>query len=288
MKIAYINADLITYGIAHIYLSCNLEKLPRNTDGNVLIVERSASDYERGYMNAGTYHNVFARKYSTLEKTDNVITNASNEVNANYYNYIDVERVWITDGPATEELNVTPADNSAIRCSQTDSNAVTLFTTAENTVANSNVNVIKTVGNTTSKVNATYANGVLTLPSFEYGASYSVVADITGTNGVKTKAEFNFANEDIHIGDMVVDGKTATITMHGNLGDDYANSKIIAAVYTSTSCDELEAAYVGIIDANGNATVTIPDETDTTDKTVRFFFFNNTESIKPLEFDIQK
>jgi len=286
------NNTYTTYGIYQIYISCNMDRYPINTDGNVVIVSRTDAQKEAGYaslgkVDNGTNHNVFARKY-TLTKTDGVITAASGEVNANYYNYIDVERVWITDGPVTEELNVTPTDNSAIRCSETNSNAVTLFTAAENTVANSNVNVIKTVGNTTSKVNATYANGVLTLPSFEYGASYSVVADITGTNGVKTKAEFTFANEDIHIGDMIVDGKTATITMHGNLGDDYANSKIIAAVYTSSSCDELEAAYVGIIDANGNATVTIPAETDTTDKTVRFFFFNNTESIKPLEFDIQK
>ncbi|MBR3934412.1 MAG: hypothetical protein IKJ68_10970 [Clostridia bacterium] len=278
--------NFATNGIAQIYISCNMDRYSRETSGAPKIVTRSDNN---GYVRllSGGGHNVFSRKY-TLTKTDGVITAASGEVNANYYNYIDVERVWITDGPVTEELNVTAADNSAIRCSQTDSNAVTLFTTAENTVANSSVNVIKTVGNTTSKVNATYANGVLTLPSFEYGASYSVVADITGTNGVKTKAEFTFANEDIHVGDMVVDGKTATITMHGNLGDDYANSKIIAAVYTSSSCDELEAAYVGIIDANGNATVTIPAETDTTDKTVRFFFFNNTESIKPLEFDIQK
>lgn len=281
-----------TYGIYQIYISCNMDRYPRNTDGNVVIVSRTDAQKKAGYaslgkVDSGTNHNVFARKY-TLTQTDGVITAASGEVNANYYNYIDVERVWITDGPVAETTAITPYDNSALRCSETASENVTLFTAAENAIASSVINVVKTIDGVTSKVDAAYANGVLTIPSFEYGASYSAALDITGTNGVKTKAEFIFANEDVHVSDMTADGKTTTITMHGNLDKSYTEARIIAAVYASPENNELEAAYVGDAAENGVATVTIPSDMNLEGKGVRFFFFDSMSGIKPLKYNLWK
>jgi len=278
--------NFATNGIAQIYISCNMDRYSRETSGVPKIVTRTDNN---GYVRllSGGGHNVFSRKY-TLTKTDGVITAASGEVNANYYNYIDVERVWITDGPVAETTAITPYDNSALRCSETASENVTLFTAAENAIASSVINVVKTIDGVTSKVDAAYANGVLTIPSFEYGASYSAALDITGTNGVKTKAEFIFANEDVHVSDMTADGKTTTITMHGNLDKSYTEARIIAAVYASPENNELEAAYVGDAAENGVATVTIPSDMNLEGKGVRFFFFDSMSGIKPLKYNLWK
>ena len=288
IPVSYINTDLTEYGIAHIYLSCNLEKLPRDASGNVLIVERSEADYERGYVLNGSYHNVFSRKYSTISQTDGVISSVSSEVHADYYNYIDVERVWISDGPVTDtEPDLLPADNSELKCSS-DGKAVNIFT-SNDAIAKTNINVIKTVGNTVSKVNASYSNGTVTLPEFTYGATYSVYADVCGANGVYNKDEFTFTTEDIHVGDKLIsdDGKTATITFHGNLGE-YEDSLLVAAVYSGSNKQELEAAIPGTVAVNGVATVTIPENIDTEGKTVEFFFFDSLDNIKPLKFNFQK
>lgn len=287
----------ITNGIYHIYISCNMSNYPLDADGNVYIVERTEAQKQAGYAligrvdhKNGTAHNVFSRQYNVTQ-TDGVIsgvTETSAITNANLYNYIDVERVWISDGPVTDtEPDLLPADNSELKCSS-DGKAVDIFT-SNDAIAKTNINVIKTVGNTVSKVNASYSNGTVTLPEFTYGATYSVYADVCGANGVYNKDEFTFTTEDIHVGDKLIsdDGKTATITFHGNLGE-YENSLLVAAVYSGSNKQELEAAIPGTVAENGVATVTIPENIDTEGKTVEFFFFDSLDNIKPLKFNFQK
>ncbi len=275
--------NFATNGIAQIYISCNMDRYSRETSGAPKIVTRTDNN---GYVRllSGGGHNVFSRKY-TLTKTDGVITAASDEVNANYYNYIDVERVWITDGPVTDELNVTAADNSAIRCSETSDNDVTLFTAEADTISSSSVNVIKTIDGVTSKATASYTNGVLTFDNFEYGATYSVVADITGTNGVKKVVDFTFTNEDYHV-ITTEDNTSIAVTLHGNLPADYENALVVAAVYTSGGTELVSAdpAYIDELTGTITANVGALDN----GQTVKFIFINNMNDIKPLEFNIQK
>lgn len=289
--------------ISHIFIACNYGRISLDTSkkdytvtdrsGNVttgtatyglpkIYTGRNTLGY--GRVTGTTGSNVFARPY-TLTKSGNTITGVTETTDSlgSTYNYIDVERVWISSGPVTDDIALTYAGGPELRCSS-DGNNVSLFTAEADTISSSSVNVIKTIDGVTSKATATYANGALTFDNFEYGATYYVNAEIIGTNGVKKHVDFTFTNEDIHVSDVSNVGGTVTITMHGNLGQ-YATANIIAAVYTSNSFNELEKAYVGNT-SNGVATVTIPADTNLDN--VQYFLFDNMDNIKPLKFNIQK
>lgn len=206
----------------------------------------------------------------------------------NFYNYIDIERVWISEGAPKGAGTVVEADNTALKCPETAGSDINLFTASN--VGKIDVNVIAKNDTTCTKVNASVlSDGTLVLPSnLDFGTDYYVYAEIYAPNGEKTPVELSFSSEDYHISDKTVNGKTATITMHGNLSAQYASSILVAAVYTDDTGKELECASVGEIADNGIVTVTIPENVSIEGKKVSFFFVDSIGSIKPLKFNIQK
>lgn len=273
--------NFATNGIAQIYISCNMDRYSRETDGNPKIVKRTDSN---GYIRllSGGGHNVFARQY-TLAYTDGIISGAtsSNAVtNANLHNYIDVERVWITDGPVTSEVNVAPTDNSAAFCPEAQTGNISLFTDSSS-IAKIDVNTVKSTADGASVASASLENGTLTLADgLDYGTNYSVCAEIIGTNGVKTIKEFTFSTENYHVKNTQT-ANGISVEMYGNVPEDYAEGIMVAAVYednTMVNCTPVPVE-------NNKVSVQI-DDFDSATQTIKFIFINGWSEIKPLKAEI--
>lgn len=276
-------SDLAGKDVYDVYFQCNGGWYPVSK-GVISAHTHTDEELALGYR-TGNQHNVFGGYDSTYKYTY-----------YNYFNYIDIERVWISEGAPKSAGEVVMADNSTLKCPETTGKEIDLFTATN--AGKIDVNVIAKNEDSCTKLDASIlSDGTLVLPSdIGFDTDYYVWTDIYAPNGDKTSMEFTFSSEDYHISDKNItgDGRTATITMHGLLTGEYTNSIMIAAVYTeypdegSGGAKKLEAAIVGETANDGTVTVTIPESVGIDGKKVSFFFFDSENNIKPLDYNIQK
>lgn len=261
-----INSNLISTGVNHMYFANNSGWYPvvKASQGTaaVKINTRTAAQKEKGYIVGGT-NNVFGQNS-----------------NKNLFAYIDVERVWFSQGKPAAEATVSGADLSGLRCSMDN---VKLFET-DKAVAKADVGAISFASGSTYAEDVMFDNGTATFMELRNGARYSVyVSDAYNSDGVKlADGEYSFDVENYHVSKKT-NGGSITVTMHGNIPDEYKSGVMVAAVYNKTTGALEDAEFAQVSNNKVTATVAGYDEAA---QDVKFIFINGWGDLKPLKTEV--
>jgi len=251
------NGDFVKYGINCIYAGANLGWY------NVATV-RTAQERENGYVWGFANHFV------------------SNSLDPDRRNFMDIERVWLSDGPVTQGVNIEEADNSAKICPEDAYDLATLFTT-EDEFLGVNTKAVKTTGDVVSVPDVTYFDGMLVFnEGLGYGEKYSVAAEIYGADGAKYTKEFVLQSENYHVMKYETANSIA-VSMHGNVPSEYSDGIMIAAVYEKGTNKMLSMTPAYVEDNMVSAEV--KDFNEATQE-IKFIFISSFEQLKPLVTEI--
>ena len=287
-----INANLVTKGINHIYFAVNagwyaVTKASAGTP-SVNIATRTDAQKAQGWAVAGSM-NVIARK--NIETTDEKGNKIRKDVDGNNFNYIDIARVWISNGaPEDTSFEATFADNSAIICPEEISEPISLYSTEENVAKANFKGIVRNADGTVDFFDPAVENGSLASDNLAYGADYGIYAEMYNTNGIKLAKDFTLRTEEYHVSEIAAseDGKTSTVKMHGILPEDYADAVLVAAVYSANGdVVKLETVNKADYDAEtGEITASISEIGE--GQTIKFLFLSGLGTLKPLADNVRK
>ncbi|MBQ8526671.1 MAG: hypothetical protein IJ460_08155 [Clostridia bacterium] len=263
------NSNLISKGINYVYFAPNSGWYPvtKASAGTaaVSVITRTAEQKAQGYIINGS-SNVFGKAASTPK---------------NLYNYIDVERVWISQGKPEAEAAVNYADLSALVCSENTD--VSLFA-ADSAIGKASIGAVSNLDMSAAAEAVTLSEGTAGFDTLKNGAQYSVyVSDIYNTNGVKLPdTEYIFNVENYHVAKTEENG-SITAEMHGNVPEEYTAGVMVAAVYNKATkaLEDVEFAQV----AEGKVTASVEGFDEAT-QDIKFIFISGWTDLKPLKTEI--
>lgn len=265
-----ITTDFLTYGVSYVYVGANTGWYATSSSYQVT---RTDAQVAQGWAVCTGTHNSFT-------------SNSTANLNNDRVNYMDIERVWISDGPVSDTVSVTDIDNSALICPENGSDVYLYSPDSE--ILDTDIKVVK-LSDTVDEVveDAAFDNGTLTLNNgLGYGEDYAVYAQIYGNNGIKLDKDYCFETENYHIMSYEKNNKI-NVDMHGNLPEDYANGIMIAATYDKATKRLISANPVAVEENSVTAGVASYDS-ETQD--IKYIFISGWDDLKALEYgeDIQK